>query len=578
MLQNFFKIILRHKIIAGILILVLAGASYFGYKALRGNKNEARYVLATVEKGTIISTVSGSGQVSASNQVDIKSKASGEIVAVYVTPGQEINAGSLLAQIDTIDAGRAVRDAETSLETAKLELDKLLEPVDELTLLQSENFLIQAKESKQNAEDSLKKAYEDGFNTVANAFLNLPTIMSGLQDMLFGNNFITTQWNMDYYAAVAQTYDEKALQYRDDAYTKYQTARKEYDKNFQDYKSASRFSDRDVIETLIDQTYETTKDIAEAVKSANNLIQFYKDKLTERNLKPQALVDTHLSSLNSYTGTTNSYLLNLLSSQQSIKDSKEAITSAERSIEEKSLSLAKIKAGPDDLDIRAKKIAIQQKEDALLTAKQALADHYIRAPFSGIAAKVNAKKGDSVSSGTSLVTVITKQKLAEISLNEVDIAKVKVGQKVTLTFDAIEGFSITGEVAEVDTLGTVTQGVITYNVKVGFDTQDERVKSGMSISAAIITEMKQDVLVVPNSAVKSNGEQYVLVLENNVPRNQTVEVGLSNDTMTEITSGLKEGDTVVTQTTTTKTSTQSKSQGYKQGGFMVPGIGGSPPR
>ena len=100
--------------------------------------------------------------------------------------------------------------------------------------------------------------------------------------------------------------------------------------------------------------------------------------------------------------------------------------------------------------------------------------------------------------------LITKQKIAEISLNEVDAAKVKVGQKVTLTFDAIDGLSITGEVSEIDALGTVSQGVVTYGVKIAFDTQDERVKSGMSVSAAIITDVKQNVLLVPNAAVKSN--------------------------------------------------------------------------
>jgi multidrug efflux pump subunit AcrA (membrane-fusion protein) len=151
------------------------------------------------------------------------------------------------------------------------------------------------------------------------------------------------------------------------------------------------------------------------------------------------------------------------------------------------------------------------------------------------------------------------------------VAKVKVNQKVTLTFDAIEDLNITGEVAEIDALGTVTQGVVNYGVKIIFDTQDERVKSGMSVSAAIITDIKQDVLLVPNAAVKSNNGQYVEVLENNIPRNQTVETGLSNDTMTEITSGLKEGDKVITQTITANT-TQTQTQSST--GVRIPGVGG----
>ena len=93
-------------------------------------------------------------------------------------------------------------------------------------------------------------------------------------------------------------------------------------------------------------------------------------------------------------------------------------------------------------------------------------------------------------------------------MNEVDVAKIKVGQKTTLTFDAIDGLSIAGEVIDIDAVGTVTQGVVNYNVKIGFDTQDERIKPGMSVSATIIIEVKQDVLLIPNSAIKSAGEAY----------------------------------------------------------------------
>ena len=531
---------------------------------------------ASVRKGAVIVAITGSGQVSASNQSDIKSKASGDITGVYVTLGQEASAGALLAVIDASDAERTERDAETNLETAKLELDKLLEPLDELTLLQAENYLTQTKESKQKSEDDLKKAHEDGFNTVANAFLELPGVMTGLQEMLFESALGGSgQWNIDYYEDAVKTYDEKVSQYKEAARLAYQTARTAYDKNFTDYKSTSRFANSSVIESLISETYDTTKDIAEAVKNANNLIQFYQDKLTERKIKPNSLSNTHLSTLSSDTGKTNSNISNLLSIKRTIQDSKEAIISAERSIEEKRLSLAKIKKGPDELDIRAKKITIQQKEEALLTAKQALADHYVRAPFAGIIAKVNAKKGDAASAGAAIATLVTKQKTAEISLNEIDAAKIKIGQKTTLIFDAIDGLNTAGEVAEIDAIGTVAQGVVTYTVKITFDNQDDRVKPGMSVSAEIITDMAQDVLLVPNSAVKSQGEtHYVEMFDQAIPRNkngqgvsspvpprrQTVEIGLSNDTFTEIISGLNEGDQVVARTTSGSSSSQSAQQ------------------
>jgi len=583
----------KHKVISALAILAIGGGGYYGYQKVFTNDGAIRYAFAEVQKGTLIVSVSGSGQVSASNQVDIKPRTSGEIVSVYVTSGQEVAAGQLIVQIDASDTQRAVRDAETALETAKLELDKTLESADDLTLLQAENSFTQAKESKQKAEDNIKKSYEDGFNNVANAFLALPGVMAGLQDILYGSarelGGNGGQWNVDYYASSAGYYNDAAPQFKQDVYDKYQAARKVYDKNFIDYKATSRFSDQATIDALIIETYETVKLISEAVRSSNNLIQLYQDELTKRNFKPAAISDTHLTILTSYTGTTNNHLVSLLSTQRSIKDSYEAIVSADRTIKERELSLAKIRSGADDLDIRSRKITIQQREDALATAREALADTSVRAPFAGVIAKVSAKKGDSTSSATAVATIVTKQKIAEVSLNEVDAAKVKSGQKATLTFDAISDLTITGAVAEVDALGTVSQGVVTYAIKIVFDTQDERVKTAMSTSAAIVIDARSDTLLVPNSAVKAQGDMsYVelpgetdasiasvasaagAVLDSPLER-RVVEVGASNDEFTEVLIGLGEGDRVVSRTiqpSTTQTQiTQSNS-------LRIPGVTG----
>ena len=116
-------------------------------------------------------------------------------------------------------------------------------------------------------------------------------------------------------------------------------ARKEYDQAFSDYKSASRYSDNATIDNLINETYDTAKNIAEAVKSANNLIQFYKDKLTERNLKPNSIADTHLSSLNSYTSKTNSYLLSLLSAKNTIQTDKETLVGTDFDISDQEIKV-----------------------------------------------------------------------------------------------------------------------------------------------------------------------------------------------------------------------------------------------
>ncbi|MBI2515117.1 efflux RND transporter periplasmic adaptor subunit [Candidatus Wolfebacteria bacterium] len=586
MLEKSKKLIIQHKLTSILIVIVLAGGGYFGYTKFFNADDATRYVSAEVKKGTLIVSISGSGQISAFNQIDIKPKASGDTAYVGVKNSQRIKAGALIAELDAADAQRAVRDAEANLLSAKLSLQKLKQPADALSILQARNSLAQAKESKKKAEDDLKKAFDDGSNTTANAFLDLPIIVTGLYDTLFssatgpgGNN----QW-IDYYANAVQSYDEKASGYRNDAFEGYQKARREYDKNFADYKTTTRYSDTATIEGIINETYETTKTVAEAVKNSNNLIQFYKDKLTERNLKPVALADTHLGILNTYTGKTNAHLLNLLGIQNTIKNSRDTIVNSERSIAEKTESLAKLEAGADELDIQSAELTVKQRENALLDAKEKLADYFIRAPFDGVIAKLDVKKGDSVSVSTILATLITKQKIAEISLNEVDVVKIKVGQKATLTFDAVEGLSIAGKVAEIDAVGAVSQGVVTYTVKVALDTEDERVKTGMSVSAGIVTDVKPDILLVPNSAVKSQGSsQYVEVIEGedlnlkNLPRRQNVETGVSNDEFIEIVSGLKQGDKVVARTIQPNATSAETQQ---QSGIRIPGLpgGGGRPR
>ncbi|KKR91199.1 MAG: Efflux transporter, RND family, MFP subunit [Candidatus Falkowbacteria bacterium GW2011_GWA2_41_14] len=575
-----FKIVLQHKILAVIAIIVIVTGGYYGYKKIKGETAPTQYVLAKIEKGTLITSVSGSGQVSVSGQVDIKSKTSGDLIYLGIKNGQEVKNGALLAQLDGRDAYKSVRDAEANLESAKLSLTKLKQPADQLSILQAENSLLQAKETKETAQNDLPKAYDDGFNNVADAFLDMPTIMSGLENMLYDEDFEKYKLNIDWYSSqvVSYNYDSqnKIIAYKKNVTDSYASARTKFDQAFENYKAATRSSEPSVIESLIIDTYDTTKMIAEAVKNTNNYLDYMQDVINQyksaKVILP-ALVTTHQTSLDSYTGTTNSLLLNLLNIKQTIEDAKKSITVSDRAIAEKTESLANLKAGTDILDLQSQELAIKQKENALLDAKEKLADYYIRAPFTGIITGTNVKKGDSLSSGAVIATLITKQQMAEIPLNEVDAAKIKIGQKATLSFDAIEGLNITGQIGEIDMLGTVSQGVVTYNVKILFDTQDERVKPGMSVSASIVIDIKQNVVMVPNSAIKSSNETYYVEMPNETdptqPRQQSVEIGLVNDTSTEIISGLKEGDQIITQTITAAAGqTQQKNTGFKIPGIM----------
>ncbi|MBI4457943.1 efflux RND transporter periplasmic adaptor subunit [Candidatus Uhrbacteria bacterium] len=542
--------LVKRKWLLALVLSVMAGG-YFAYRSYATPPEQIRYVTVPVERGTLIVSVSGSGQVASSNQVDVKPKASGDAVSVPAVEGREVKAGALLVQLDARDAQKSVRDAEVSLETARLSLAKLKEPASDLDILQSENSLLQARESKQKAEDDLQKTFEDIYNDVADAFLDLPAIMTGLKDILYSNTAVPTQSNIDYYADTTFKYDARATTFSTDADSRYLTARAAYDANFTTYKNTGRMASEAELETLLGQTYETAKAVSEAVKSASNLIQFYKDTLTNYGSKPLPLADTHLAGLNGSTGKVNGHLSGLLATKNALKTDRDTIRGAERSIVERTASLADLKAGPSALDLRSQELTVKQREYALLDAREKLADYYVRAPFDGILAEVNIKKGESASSGAAVAVLLAKQKLAEISLNELDAAKVKVGQKSTLTFDAIEGLSISGEVAQIDAIGAVSQGVVNYGLMIAFDTQDARVKPGMSVTASIVTEMRPDVLMVPSTAVKYQAEQAaveVMPAGAAAPTAKRVQTGLSNDTMTEIAGGLEEGELVVTQT------------------------------
>ena len=552
--QHIKAFIRRRKAASGVILLALIVGGYFGVSAMRGNATPTRYVLATAARRTIVSSVTGTGQVSASSQVALKTKAAGDVVYIGVANGEEVRVGTLILQLDTRDAQKAVRDAEANLAGARISHQKLIKPADTLSLIQAENALSQASAS-------LAKAYDDGFNSVSNAFLNLPGVMAGLFDITTGTQTGRSgEDNLSAYAAFIDTFDIHALARRDTARTAYQEARDAYERAFERYRAASRLSERAVVEALINETYDTTKTIAEAVKATNDFLSVVKDRLTEHNRSFPTTLAPHLASLSTYIGQTNTHLLALLG----IKD---AITTAKYAIAERTESLAKLKAGAEALDVSASELAIRQRENALLDVREKLADYFVRAPFDGTVATVSVKRTDSLGSGAVVGTFITKQRIAEISLNEVDISAVSVGQEAALSFDAIDRLALRGKVIEIETVGAISQGVVTYSVKIGFDSPDTRVKPGMSVTAVIETERKENVTAVPQAAVKSQGRaRYVEVVGGDAPvsengsratqgvllsappERRAVEVGIQSDAFAEIVAGLQEGETVVTRT------------------------------
>lgn len=542
-MKKIIEKILKHKIIYGFIFLLIIFGGWFGVKTYLNGKIETTYILAPVEKGTIVTTITGSGQVAASNQLAINPKVSGDVIGVYVKTGQDVKKGDLLVQLDNSTALKAVRDAQINLESAKISV-------------------AQGDSTEKTAEQNLLKAYDQGFNEITSSFVDFSTITNGLKDILFSESLVTSTWNLDVFRQYGDSQNFNSPISESIYYIDYQKAKTAYEKNLANYKLTDRSSTPETIQALIKETYNTTKSLADSIKETTDLIQLYRKNLLNQSITPSTLVDSYLSDLSSYNNTINSHLINLFTYNQTIEN----------------------KAGADPLGMESKQLSLTQKENAVLDARETLADYSIRAPFDGVVAAVAVNVGDSASSGTSVVTIITKQQTVEISLNEVDVAKVKTGQKATLTFDAIEDLTMTGQVAEVDTLGTVSQGVVSYKTKIVFDTQNENVKPSMSVSASIATNIKQNTLMVPVSAIKSQGTNvYVETLENipdtkkteaittgttseTLPVQKAVQIGISDDSYTEILSGLKEGDLVIVKTTTSSKKTTSTAPSLFQTG------------
>lgn len=559
------NIITRHKKFFFFFLIIILSGGYFLFGPSGKSASATVYTYGTAFRGNIVQSVSGSGQVAASDQVDVKSQVAGDIVAINIIEGQSVRLGDVLARLDAADAQAAVEAAQANLENAKLTLQQASQNNSQ-SLAQAQQALQSANDDLAASRSSLSKTYEQAFNTVVSAFADLPTVMSGLSDIISGSSSIVVQSSgtyLNYYQDQIRLYGSSLSSLLDVSST-YMIAKDSYDSVLEEYKSASRYSDPAVISKMVDDTYDATKKISNAAKALINLIQQYQDAASNNGSPVQSFSTTHLASLNSYASQVNTHLLNMISIQQSIKSALQSVESAKNAVDQKTQSLNTLQSLTNQISDQSQQIIVSQKETALADAKETLSDYTIRAPFDGVVATVDVKKGDTVGGDATIATVITNNQIAVVSLNEIDAASVKVGQKATLTFDAVTDLTLTGHVSAVDAIGTVSSGVVSYGVTIAFDTQDDRVKPGMSTTAAIVTNIKQDVLTVPNAAVKSNaGGNYVMVpsqpaggaasgsSEDGVTvKQQAVVAGLSDDDYSEIVSGLSEGDTVVVKTAT----------------------------
>lgn len=169
-------------------------------------------------------------------------------------------------------------------------------------------------------------------------------------------------------------------------------------------------------------------------------------------------------------------------------------------------------------------------------------------PFAGTVTESLVLPGDQVSAGATAFRVDDLSSLlVDLKVSEVDINNVSLGQPVTITFDAVLGKEYHGEIVEVTQAGTVDQGVVNFTVTVELTDADSLVKPGMTAGVNIVVQELQDVLLVPNRAVRLvDGQRVVYQLVDGKPVKKDLRLGSSSDTMSIVTDGdLAEGDLII---------------------------------
>lgn len=256
----------------------------------------------------------------------------------------------------------------------------------------------------------------------------------------------------------------------------------------------------------------------------------------------------------------------------------------EKAVVTKNLELARLTFEADQKKYNDSDASITVAQTSVTSAYQDYLENSatIIAPACGVVSDLALFEGLSVSANTSTSsttgsTIVSSQTvgkinnpngqlIASVSMSESDILNIKANQKVIITVDAYSDMTFTGKVLAVNTSGTSTSGVTSYPVTILLDTTSVAIYPNMAIEADIITDSVADAIMVPTTAITTaNGTSTVQIMKNGKPEAVTVELGTSNDSYTVITSGVSEGDTVVTSTIVADTSSKDDSSSLFSG-------------
>lgn len=484
------------------------------------NKNSEPTALVTVTKGTVIRTVTVTGNVKPAENVELAFEKGGMVNKVYAEVGDRVAAGQVIATLEVSDLYAQLREATANIDAQKARLEELKHGTREEDIRVKETELAKARQDLVNYYNDVPDVVSDAYAKAEDA----------VRKQIFGLFINEEQANPQLVFSVSDSQLQTDVQtQRVVVGNKLTEWKKELESltgalppQFPEEPLSTALSYLGVIRKFLDKT-------GEALNLALNL--------------STSTISAYKTNVNTGRTNINTALTNINTLQQNIASQKITVKKIE---EELKLKLA----GSTAEQIAAQAAAVEQAIAKAQGIEAQIAKTILRSPIAGTVTKQNAKVGEIAPANSPLVSVMSQNKLqGEANIPEADIARVKIGDPATITLDAYGSETIfEAKVISIEPAETIIEGVATYKTKFQFTKEDERLKPGMTANIEILTNKLENVLIVPQRTVmKKNGEEYVMIWngKTNNPEKRVIKTGLrGSDGNAEVLDGLREGEKI----------------------------------
>ncbi len=542
------------------ILLIVLGVilvAFVGWRIAAARAPKIAYDTFDAARQTLRQTVQVTGEVVSSQDVDLKFEASGRVHAIIKKVGDPVKAGEVLATLDGRDEAVGVQKAQAALLSAQASLDRLQHGATAEDINVAAVAAENAQTSLDQAQLSLTRTQASNAATLDKAYGDLDGQIESLY--LKASSAVQTMKNEVFDAAGSLRSDISSSDSgtQNQALTDFTAARSAItamDMDVVAYRAATTDADKDRLSGAL---LGEAKTVRQSAQTANALMQ----TSVPTGATTQAAFDARKSDVKAawselsaavnaadsqrllVASTAASNASSLSAAEQNVKTAEGALASAQANLDLK-------KAPATSFDLESARASVSQAQASLGEAENALEKTKIRAPFDGTIAQVPGRAGTTVAP-SDVILKLHGDNLYEIEADvpETDVAKLKIGLPAEITLDAYgDGVKFQGALTSIDTAQTVIQDVVYYKTRFQLQAQaDKPIRTGMTANITVITQEKANVLVVPQRAIRLDGEEKsVRVLENGQEVKKVVTTGLyGDDGYVEIVSGLSGGEKIV---------------------------------